>query len=177
MDAHYDFQIRQQHQQSTFHGPARQFGSGGMGAFAMRMGRVAMPLMKKYVLPVAKEFGKNLVSSFVPEFANIISGKKRPRKAVRDVLKHSANKTIAKATGTRGAATGAGAVAGVGGGPGGRAKRRERVGDRAPPARKKSVKDGNKSSAGNPSVAKEVIVKKSPAKRSRSDILSKINFS
>ena len=86
MDAHYDFQIRQQHQQFTFHGPARQFGSGGMGAIAMRMGRVAMPLLKKYVLPVAKEFGKNLVSSSVPEFANIVSGKKRPRKAVRDVL-------------------------------------------------------------------------------------------
>ena len=34
MVAHYDFQIRQQHQPSTFHGPARQFGSGGMGAFA-----------------------------------------------------------------------------------------------------------------------------------------------
>ena len=168
MDADYDFQIRQQHQQSTFHGPARQFGSGGIGAFAMRMGRVAMPLMKKYVLPVAKEFGKNLVSSFVPEFAKIISGKKRPRKAVRDVLKHSANKTIAKATGHRFAATGAGAVAGAGR----RVKRHERAGDRAPPRRKKSVKDGNKSS-----VAKEVIVKKSPAKRSRSYILSKINFS
>ena len=173
MDAQYDFRIRQQHQQSTFHGPARQFGSGGMGAFAMRMGRVAMPLMKKYVLPVAKEFGKNLVSSFVPEFANIISGKKRPRKAVQDVLKHSANRTFAKATGNRGA----GAVAGAGGEPGRCAKRCERADGRATPARKKSVKDGNKSSAGNPSVAKEVIVKKSPAKRSRSDILSKINFS
>ena len=101
MDAHYDFQIRQQHQPSTFHGPARQFGSGGMGAFAMRMGRVAMPLMKKYVSPVVKEFGRNLVSSFVPELANIVSGKKRTRKAVRDVLKNSATKTIAKATGTR----------------------------------------------------------------------------
>ena len=59
MDAHYDFQIQQQHQQSTFHGPARQFSSGGMGAFAMRMGRVAMPLVKKYELPVAEKFGKN----------------------------------------------------------------------------------------------------------------------
>ena len=166
MDAHYDFQIRQQHQQSTNlpFTDQREFGSGAMGAFAMR---VAMPLMKKYVLPVAKEFGKNLVSSFVPEFANIISGKKRTRKAVRDVLKHSANKTIAKATGHRGGATGAGAV----GGPGRRAKRHERAGDRAP-SRRKSVKDGNKSS-----VAKEVLVKKSPAKRSRSVILSKINFS
>ena len=98
MDAHYDFQIRQQHQQSTFHGPARQFGSGGMGAFAMRMGRVAMPLMKKYIFPVAKELGKNLVSSFVPEFSSIVSGKKRPRKAVRDILKKSATKTIMDAT-------------------------------------------------------------------------------
>ena len=157
MDAHYDFQIRQQHQQSTFHVPARLFGSGGMGAYAMRMGRVAMPLMEKYVMPVAKEFGKNLVSSFVSEFANIISGKKRPRKAGRDVLKHSANKTIAKATGNRGAATGAGA--------GGWAREMPRAGRRpGTPSWKKNVKEGNnKSSAGNPSVAKEVIVKKSPA--------------
>ena len=179
MDAHYDFQIRQQHQPSTFHGPARQFGSGGMGAFAMRMGRVAMPLMKKYVLPVAKEFGRNLVSSFVPELANIVSGKKRTRKAVRDVLKNSATKTIAKATGT-----GAGAVvAGNGGAAGGRAKRSRRPAGRAPPARKRST-----SVKISPvhvvvphqhhlSPTKEVILKKSPAKRSRSDILSKINFS
>ena len=116
MDAHYDFQIRQQHQQSTFHGPAGQFDSGGMGAFAMGMGRVAMPLVKKYVLPVAKEFGKNLVSSFVPEISNIISGKKRPRKAVADVLKQSANKTIAKATETRGAAAAVATAAGGGSG-------------------------------------------------------------
>ena len=62
MDAHDHFQIRQQHQQSTFHGPARQFGSGGMGAFAIQKGQVAMPLVKKYVLPVAKKYGKILVS-------------------------------------------------------------------------------------------------------------------
>ena len=71
MDAHYDSQIRlQSHHQTTFGGPARQFGSGGIGALAMRMGRVAVPLVKKYVLPVAKEFGKNLVSAFVPELSN-----------------------------------------------------------------------------------------------------------
>ena len=116
-DAHYDFQIRQQHQPSTFHGPARQFGSGGMDAFAMRMGRVAMPLMKKYVLPGAKEFGRNLVSSFVPELANIVSGKKRTRKTVPDILKNSATEA------------GAGAVvAGNGGAAGGRAIRCRRGG-------------------------------------------------
>ena len=76
MDAHYDSQIGlQSHHQTTFGGPARQFGSGGMGAFAMRMGRVAVPLVKKYVLPVAKEFGKNLVSAFVPELSNVVSGR------------------------------------------------------------------------------------------------------
>ena len=141
MDAHYDFQIRQQHQPPTFHGPARQFGSGGMGAFAMRMGRVAMPLMKKYVLPVAKEFGRNLVSSFVPELASIASDKKRTRKAVRDVLKNSANKTIAKASGTRRVAeAGAGAVvAGKGEAAGGRAKRCRRPAGRATAAIKRST--------------------------------------
>ena len=138
MDAHYDFQIRQQHQQSTFHGPARQFGSGGMGAFALRMGRVAMPLVEKYVLPVAEEFAKNL--SFFPNSQTLFLVKKRPRKAVGVVLKPSANKTIAKAVETRDATAGA--------------KRRERAGDRATPARKK-VKDGNKSSAGIPRVAKK----------------------
>ena len=97
-----------------------------MGAFAMRMGRVAMPLVKKDVLPVAKEFGKSF-----------ISGKKRLLKAVRDALKHSANKTIAKASETRGAAAGAGTVAtAAGGGSGGRAKRHERAGDRAPQVEK-----------------------------------------
>ena len=109
--SHYDFQIRQQHQPSTFYGPAQQFGSGGMGAFAIRMGRVAMPLVKKYVVPVAKEFGKKLVSSVVPDFSNNISGKKRPRKDIGDVLKQSANKTIAKAIETRGSTTGAVAAA------------------------------------------------------------------
>ena len=184
MDAHYDFQIRQQHQPSTFHGPARHFGSGGMGKFAMRMGRVAMALMKKYVLPVAKEFGRNLVSSFVPELANIVSGKKRTRKAVREVFKISAAKTIAKSTGTRCVAeAGTGAVhAGTAGAAGGRAKRCGRPAGLAPPARKRST--SVKFSPvhvvvphhRHPSATK-VILKKSPAKRSRSDILSKINFS
>ena len=185
MDAQYDFQIRQQHQPSTLHGPARQFGSGGMGAFAMRMGRVAMPLMEKYIFPVAKGFGSNLVSSFVPELANIVSGKKRTRKAVREVLKISATKTIAKATGTRCVAeAGAGVVvAGTSGAAGGRAKCCGRPAGRAPPARNrsKSVKTSPVHVVvphqHHPSPTKGVILEKSPAKRSRSNILSKINFS
>ena len=44
----------------TFHGPARQFGSGaGLGTFALRVGRTAMPLLKKYVGPFVKQVGQN----------------------------------------------------------------------------------------------------------------------
>ena len=82
MDAHFNSQIRQKTIRTpnavAFRGPACQYGSGGLGAFAMRMGRVAMPLVKQYMMPVAKDFGKNYLSAFVPEISNVISGGKRP---------------------------------------------------------------------------------------------------
>ena len=66
MGAHFDHQT----QQKTFRKPnmvtagrsARQFGSGGLGAFATRKGRVAIPLVKQYVKTVAKQLGKNLIN-------------------------------------------------------------------------------------------------------------------
>ena len=156
-----------------------------MGAFAMRMGRVAMPLMKKYIFPVAKEQGRNLVSSSVPKITSIVSGKKRPRKAVKDVLKKSAGKTIMDAT-QEWDSVARGNEAG-GGGAGGPAaiRRAERRRGRAPGHGRANVIAANKSknklksrnSESGPSVCRKVILKKSPAKRSRSDSLSKINFS
>ena len=102
MDAHLANQIGQNTIRTpnavAFRGPACQYGSGGLGAFAMRMGRVAIPLVKQYVMPVAKEFGKNLLSSFVPEISNVISGRKRPKTAVGETLKKSASKTIRSIT-------------------------------------------------------------------------------
>ena len=60
MYAHFANQIWQKTVRTpnavTLSGPARQYGSGGLGVFAMRMSRVAMPLVKQYVIPVAKEF-------------------------------------------------------------------------------------------------------------------------
>ena len=96
MDPHFANQIRQQRIRTPnavpFRGPARQDGSGGLGAFAMRMGRVAMPLVKQYVMPVAKELGKNVLSAFVPEMSNVISGKKRPKVVLGETLEKSASK-------------------------------------------------------------------------------------
>ena len=102
MDAHFANQSGQKTigtpNAVTFRGPARQYGSGGLGAFAMRMGHVAIPLLKQYAMPVAKEFGKNLLSSFVPEISNVISGRKRPKTVLGETLKKSASKTIASTT-------------------------------------------------------------------------------
>ena len=74
MDAHYDSQIktnnlRTTQQNAAFCGPARQkgAGAGGLGAFAMRKGRVAIPIVRKYILPVAKQVGKNLLEAAIPE--------------------------------------------------------------------------------------------------------------
>ena len=102
MDAHFANQIGQKTILTPnavgFRGPARQYGSGELGAFAMRMGRVAIPLVKQYVMPVAKEFGKNLLSSLVPEISNVISGRKRPKTVLGETLKKSASETIRSTT-------------------------------------------------------------------------------
>ena len=93
MDSHYDNQILEQSSMRgggarVYGGPARQFGSGGgIGAFAMRMGRVAMPVVKKYVVPVAKELGKKF-TSIVPELVSSTSAsRKRPRTALKSPSK------------------------------------------------------------------------------------------
>ena len=95
MDAHYDSQIKT-NTHSTFSGPARQMGSGGgFGAFAVRMGRVAIPLVRKYILPVAKQVGKNLIESAVPEVGQILTGRKKPScKLLTDVVERTALETM-----------------------------------------------------------------------------------
>ena len=61
----------------TFHGPARQFGSGaGLGAFELRVGRTAMPLLKKYVGPFVKQVGQNVLEAAMPEVVSLIKGGK-----------------------------------------------------------------------------------------------------
>ena len=100
MEAHYDFQIKSHNhpttqQNATFCGPARQMGAGavGLGAFAMRMGRVAIPVARKYILPVAKHIGKYLLEAGIPEIGQVLAGKKRPNSKM---LKHAAETAAEK---------------------------------------------------------------------------------
>ena len=98
MDAHYDSQIKSVVAHTNYSGPARQMGSGGgLGAFAVRMGRVAIPLVRKYVLPVARQVGKNLLETAIPENGDVLTGKKKPnRKLLASVAKKTAAKTMSK---------------------------------------------------------------------------------
>ena len=61
-----------------FHGPARQFGSGaGLGVFALRVGRTAVPLLKKNVGPFLKQVGQSILEEALPEVVNLIKGEKK----------------------------------------------------------------------------------------------------
>ena len=103
MDAHYDAQIGTvgggSSPQAAHGGPARQFGSGaaGLGALAVRVGRCALPLLKKYALPLAKKLGKNLVTAAIPEIGQVIAGRKKIRTAAKDSVKKSISESLAVA--------------------------------------------------------------------------------
>ena len=63
----------------------RQRGSG-IGALAAGYGRVALPFLKKYLLPAAKNFGKETLTQSVPENLDVIAKRKSPRKAAKKVF-------------------------------------------------------------------------------------------
>ena len=141
MDAYYA-------SQRTFHGPARQFGSGaGLGAFAVCVGRTAMPLLKKYVAPIVKQVGQNVLEAALPEVASLISGKKKTKRAIKDVAKRVIAKTIEPSAAAGGTAGGGGA------------------------ARKRKHAELLKAPS-----TKTIISNKKTPKRSRADILTKVRF-
>ena len=135
--------------QRTFHGPARQFGSGaGLGAFAVRVGRTAMPLLKKYVAPIVKQVGQNVLEAALPEVASLISGKKKTKRAIKDVAKRVIAKTIEPSAAAGGGRSGGGGAA---------RKRKHAELLKAPST-------------------KTIISNKKTPKRSRADILTKVRF-
>ena len=69
----------------------------GLGAFAMRMGRVAIPVLRRYILPVAKQLGRNLLEAAIPEGGQVLAGKKRPSGMM---LKHVAETAAKKSVKT-----------------------------------------------------------------------------
>ena len=66
---------------------------GGLGAFVVQFGCVAIPLVRKYVFPVERQVGKNLLATAIPENGDVLAGKKKPnRKPLASVAKLTAAK-------------------------------------------------------------------------------------
>ena len=135
---------------------------GGLGAFAVRMGRVAIPVVRKYILPVAKQVGRNLLEAALPQIGHVLSGKKRvSRKTLKQVAQNTAQKTFAKSGKMLKATTQMDT------------ERAPRRAGRSGVERAGSARSGSRKRLKSTSF----ISGKSPAKRSRSDILSEIQFS
>ena len=77
-----------------FSGHSRQTGSG-FEALAVGIGRVALHLARRFILPPAKRIGKELLKQIDPELLDVISSKKSPKQA----LKNTFFKTVTKQTG------------------------------------------------------------------------------
>ena len=59
-----------------FRGYSRQRGRG-FGALAQTIGRTAIPFLGRYVVPVAKRAGADLLDIAAPEIGNVLTGKKK----------------------------------------------------------------------------------------------------
>ena len=68
--------------------------AGGLGAFAMLMGRGVNPLVRRYISPVVKQIREKLLEAAIPEIGQVLAGRKRPN---GNMLKHVA-KTATKKT-------------------------------------------------------------------------------
>ncbi|MEN0051322.1 MAG: hypothetical protein AAF806_29930 [Bacteroidota bacterium] len=90
MDAYFKRQVEMPY----FRGETRQRGSG-LGTLAMTVGRTALPIFKKYLLPTAKRFGQDMLMEALPELGDVIQGKRK----VKEVVKKSAKRSIAKQMG------------------------------------------------------------------------------
>ena len=139
----------------------------GAGAFAMRMARVAIPVLRKYILPAAKHHGKNLLEPAIPEIGQGLAGKRPNIKMMTHFGETAAEKSLRKSPSML-----------SGGVPRRAVGRRE--GPQLSPNRGRTAQaegDATLFVHHHPRQSSPTIIsKRKPAKRSRSDILSEIQF-
>ena len=66
----------------------------GFGALAADIGRVALPLARKFILPVAKNIGRELSVQCAPELVEIARKRKPIKQALRSTVAKTARKQI-----------------------------------------------------------------------------------
>ena len=84
MEAYY----QQQSVSPYFSGHYHQRGSG-FGALAAGIGRAASPIARKFLWPVAKKIGRELIVQAAPELVEVATKKKSPKQAIKSTKKTS----------------------------------------------------------------------------------------
>ena len=72
-----------------YRGVGRQRGRG-FSALAQVIGRIAIPFLRKHIVPAAKRVGADLLEFAVPEIAEVVSG----RKNIKTAAKTDSEKTV-----------------------------------------------------------------------------------
>ena len=85
-----------------FSGHCRQRGSG-FGALAAGIGRVALPLARRFIWPAAKRIGRELLVQGAPEIGEFATKKKTAKQALKSTVAKTVKKTIRRITSHRSA--------------------------------------------------------------------------
>ena len=91
MEAYYSNQASQS--MPHFSGHYRQRGSG-FGALAAGIGRVALPLARKFLWPAAKKIGRDLLVQGAPELVEVATKRKSAKQALKSTVAKTARKQI-----------------------------------------------------------------------------------
>ena len=67
-----------------YKGAVRQRGRG-LGVAAYAVGRTAIPIIKKYILPTAKRLGKIALTHAAPELIEVATGRSKTKDALKRV--------------------------------------------------------------------------------------------
>ena len=157
MEAYY----AQQAVSPCFSGQYRQRGSG-FGARAAGIGRAALPIARKFVLPAVKRIGKELLLQAAAELIEVATKRKTPKQALKSTVTKSVRKQPGGSMGVY------------------RARRRKSAQKRVKRsnASRKKARDPKVSRRKNNSHTKVCvsnISRKNPVTTSRSDFFSNVN--
>ena len=89
MEAYYHQQLVSPY----FSGHYRQRGSG-FGALAAGIGRAALPIARKFLWPVAKKIGRELIVQAAPELVEVVTKKKSPKQAIKSTVQKTVRKQV-----------------------------------------------------------------------------------
>ena len=84
--------VQQQSESQYFSGHYRQRGSCFV-ALAVGIGRAALAIARKFLWPVAKNIGRELMIQAAPELVDVYTNKKSPKQAIKKTVEKNREKT------------------------------------------------------------------------------------